>query len=242
MIASLALVFAMTGGAYAAGRVLITSTKQISPKVLKALKGNAGAPGANGAAGAAGPQGPGGAQGAGGPTGPIGPQGAKGETGPKGENGTNGTTGFTETLPKGKTLKGDWAIEANVPGVGPLEGSASSDISFGIPLTASPAVAYIPAPTEEQKEKHEFPTPPAGCSGTFEDPGAEEGHLCVFGSFEHNHNGEPYICASGNLILCLSGGGGGLNEGADPTGAVISVLGQSAGVILFSGTWAVTAE
>jgi hypothetical protein len=32
--ATLALVFAMSGGAYAASRVLITSTKQISPKVL----------------------------------------------------------------------------------------------------------------------------------------------------------------------------------------------------------------
>jgi hypothetical protein len=34
---SLALVFAMTGGAYAARKIIITSTKQISPKVLKKL-------------------------------------------------------------------------------------------------------------------------------------------------------------------------------------------------------------
>jgi hypothetical protein len=36
---TLTLVFAMSGGAYAAGKYLITSTKQISPKVLASLKG-----------------------------------------------------------------------------------------------------------------------------------------------------------------------------------------------------------
>jgi hypothetical protein len=39
---TLALVFAMTGGAYAAKKYVITSTKQISPKVLKELKGVSG--------------------------------------------------------------------------------------------------------------------------------------------------------------------------------------------------------
>ncbi len=47
--ATMALVFAMSGGALAAGRYLITSTKQISPKVLKALEGKAGPKGATGA-------------------------------------------------------------------------------------------------------------------------------------------------------------------------------------------------
>jgi hypothetical protein len=38
VVVTLALVLAMSGGAYAASRYIITSTKQISPKVLKALK------------------------------------------------------------------------------------------------------------------------------------------------------------------------------------------------------------
>lgn len=46
-IASLALVFAMTGGAYAAKKYLITSSKQIKPSALteiaKKAKGPAGA-------------------------------------------------------------------------------------------------------------------------------------------------------------------------------------------------------
>ena len=51
--ATLALVFAMSGGAYAASNIIITSTKQISP----CTNGKAGAVGAAGAAGAAGAKG-----------------------------------------------------------------------------------------------------------------------------------------------------------------------------------------
>lgn len=80
----IALVLAMSGGAYAASKVLITSTKQISPKVLKELRGDAG------------PSGPTG------PTGPVGSSGAKGETGPEGKTGTEGQTG-----PEGKSVKGE---------------------------------------------------------------------------------------------------------------------------------------
>jgi hypothetical protein len=90
VIATLALVFAMTGGAYAAKKYLITSTKQISPSVLKSLQGKAGPVGANGAQGPAGPQGPAGAAGAKGENGTNGSNGAEGK---KGENGTNGTPG-----------------------------------------------------------------------------------------------------------------------------------------------------
>ena len=49
--ATLALIFAMSGGALAANHYLINSTKQINPKVLKKLKGQAGRAGLNGAAG-----------------------------------------------------------------------------------------------------------------------------------------------------------------------------------------------
>jgi len=58
VVATLALVFAMSGGALAANHYLISSTKQLSPKVLKKLKGKIGKSGANGAAGGQGPAGP----------------------------------------------------------------------------------------------------------------------------------------------------------------------------------------
>jgi hypothetical protein len=71
--ATLALVFAMSGAALAANQVLITSTNQISHKVLKKLKGNSGAKGAKGATGATGTAGAAGAAGAKGETGERGP-------------------------------------------------------------------------------------------------------------------------------------------------------------------------
>jgi len=64
--ATLALVFSMTGGAMAAHHYLITSTKQISPKVVKALKGK---------------------------TGPAGPQGIPGKEGAVGKEGKEGKEG-----------------------------------------------------------------------------------------------------------------------------------------------------
>jgi hypothetical protein len=57
IVATLALVFAMSGGALAASKYLITSTKQISPKVIKKLKGKAGPSGKEGPAGKEGQKG-----------------------------------------------------------------------------------------------------------------------------------------------------------------------------------------
>jgi hypothetical protein len=75
IVSSMALVFAMAGGAMAANHYLISSTKQINPVVLKELKGATGKTGAKGIDGSAGPAGPVGA------TGKEGPQGRPGESG-----------------------------------------------------------------------------------------------------------------------------------------------------------------
>jgi Collagen triple helix repeat (20 copies) len=94
--ATLALVFAMSGGAVAATHYLINSTKQINPKVLNALRagtGTDGAKGTNGASGANGSSGPSGAQGAQGNPGPAGPTGNTGATGATGERGEPGPVG-----------------------------------------------------------------------------------------------------------------------------------------------------
>jgi len=88
--ATLALVFAMGGSAVAASHYLITSKKQISPKVVRELSGKqgvAGPAGASGAQGASGPQGPAGAQGLTGEEGEKGTPGPEGKAGPQGEKG-----------------------------------------------------------------------------------------------------------------------------------------------------------
>ena len=72
--ATIALVFSMSGGALAANHFLITSAKQISPKVLKKLVGPRGAVGAPGAPGKEGPVGKDGASGKEGTPGKEGPR------------------------------------------------------------------------------------------------------------------------------------------------------------------------
>ncbi len=74
--ATLALVFAMSGGALAAKHYLVNSTSQINPKVLKKLRGKVGPRGATGPAGA---------------SGPAGTTGTTGKDGPPGKQGNEGT-------------------------------------------------------------------------------------------------------------------------------------------------------
>jgi hypothetical protein len=76
VVATLALVFAMSGGAMAAKHYMINSTSQINPKVLKKLKGNSGRAGSQGAAGATGKEGLAGKDGKTGPEGPPGKPGS----------------------------------------------------------------------------------------------------------------------------------------------------------------------
>src|SRR4051812_46300168 len=114
--ATLALFFALSGGALAAKHYLITSTKQIDPKVLKKLRGRAGKTGAHGVTG---------------PAGAIGGQGAAGKEGPKGEAGptshaytNNGASLTSVKVPAGSylvTADGDFiaqAKERNLVGTG----------------------------------------------------------------------------------------------------------------------------
>jgi hypothetical protein len=90
VVATLALVFAMSGGALAATHYLITSKKQISPKVLKELKGGNGAAGAAGAVGAAGAPGK---------------EGAAGKDGTNGSGGANGESVLVSELAPGAECK-----------------------------------------------------------------------------------------------------------------------------------------
>lgn len=93
-VAVVALVFALAGGAFAAGGGLTAKQKKQVKAIAKAEAGKVpGVPGPPGAVGPAGPVGPAGAAGSIGPQGPAGPDGADGIDGEDGTDGTNGTNG-----------------------------------------------------------------------------------------------------------------------------------------------------
>jgi hypothetical protein len=229
LIATVALVFAMTGGAYAANRYLITSTKQISPKVLKSLKGANGKPGATGPAGPAGSTGVNGTTGAKGETGPAGPAGPTGPTGPAGvpgPQGEPGQTGFTTTLPAKKTETGTWSLT-----YGKVQGS---NIAYGIAAISFTIPLAIPLNTSNIKflQDSEYDNGGgrvSGCPSAGEEieegktPQAEPGYLCVYTTA-----GEPVPPYAATVNL---GGVVLVSDGEEKE------EGQSA-----YGVWAVTAE
>ena len=112
--ATVALIFSMSAGAYAAKHYLITSTRQISPKVLAALKGKAGRDGSPGAQGVQGPQGSAGVPG-------------RGERGETGASGTPGTAGQSVTS---KPFAGTKSLGAQTCSEGGIEFSSASGLAL----------------------------------------------------------------------------------------------------------------
>jgi hypothetical protein len=163
-VAVVALVFAMTGGAFAA-KDYVGGPAQASKKSQKGPRGPKGPKGQRGAVGPAGPEGPKGETGARGERGPEGPQGPKGETGSPWTAG-----GF---LPSGETLGGTWVAGAG-PGVlpGPL-GIAASPISFGLPIPGVPTVKIVKKDQEGIENATE-------CPGSIFVPKAAKGVLCLY--------------------------------------------------------------
>lgn len=251
---TLALVFAMTGGAFAASKYLITSTKQISPKVLKSLKG---ASGKNGVAGPAGGAGAGGAQGPAGPAGPQGPGGAPGGEGENGESVTN------TALSKGSATCKEGGAEFKVGagtsthacngspwtagGTLPSKATETGAWSFGITAVAVPEafgkhfltvlVASFTVPLKEALNgehvhyvKVEEATP-SGCTGNVEEPGAEPGNLCVFASQEEGATAAGIANPAKPPPVA----------GAGTTGATaVFIFAEEATQAAGQGTWAVT--
>jgi hypothetical protein len=234
VVMTLALVFAMSGGALAAKHYLISSVKQINPKVLKQLQGKPGPAG---------------------PESKPGAPGAPGKAGLNGTNGTNGTNGapgesvamnaatsteckeggvaFTVasktehacngspwtaggTLPKGATEAGAWVAPVIKNAFGKPEGVGG--ISFTIPLSAKPAIAYI-------KEGQAGLEHASECPGTLESPKAGKGFLCVYARSEALatlHETEAFAVGA-QLYF----------QGAEISGTAVTGFAD--------GTWAVTA-
>ena len=188
--------------------------------MLKALTGKAGPAGKSGVNGVSGTQGAQGPAGAAGGKGETGSQGPAGPTGPQGPAGINGTTGFVKTLPKGESLKGEWSLAGVASAASQL---FETSVTYAFPLGSAPIVHYI-SPGEELA--------PLGCTGSFEEPGAEEGNLCVFGSTQLNSSGHPSIVDTFTGAI----------EAASPYGFSVGALSAAGGQLVARGTWAVTAE
>jgi hypothetical protein len=268
VIATIALVFAMTGGAYAAKRFLITSTKQISPSVLKALKGASGKAGPSGPAGAAGPAGPTGPAGAAG----SGTPGSPGSPGAPGTSVTSATVGkgavckeggseFTSasgkttacngapgkegspwtaggTLPSGKTETGAYAFGEFTQAAAPGDPAAAA-ASFAIPLAAPLGHGHVHYINKNGKEVV------LGEEGLEEVPstkclGSKEVPTAEPGNFCVYASVEANVVSFNGAIDNPAGPGGEGEETAGTTGAVLKVFPQG-GNIEADGTWAVTA-
>lgn len=135
--ATLALVFSMSGGALAASHYLISSTKQISPKVLKKLRGHNGHNGNRGAAGAAG---------ATGSAGSAGKDGAPGKEGPAGEEGAQGPGASQLTLKLPASASAGFSKVGTIQGIS-LEArcveGAENKVSLEMTYTAAFAMTLM---------------------------------------------------------------------------------------------------
>ncbi len=198
IVAIVALVFAMLGGAYAA---TAGSSHKKKTKVVK------------------GPRGPRGPRGLTGPEGPPGPAGADGKNGSAGAPGKNGTSVTSEaepkgancaeggtkiigaattyacngkegspwtaggTLPHGQAEHGTWAVS----GLFEEEQTYYLPISFPIPLSApleETALHFVDPPTIAEIGEGKAPKGPAECEeGTYKNPKAAPGNLCVYQEF-----------------------------------------------------------
>jgi hypothetical protein len=222
LVALLALVMASTGSAVAAS--LITSkqikdgtiqTKDISKKAQVALKGK---PGARGVPGL---------QGSKGDTGPKGDQGVTGDQGVKGDKGDTGAQGdpgpLLQTLPAGKTLKGDYNIGLTTTAANQFTLSA---ITFQVPLLTAPTFNFVPQGGPAT----------ANCPGSVANPQAAPGFLCLYEGASQNKGlgQQPQVCSSA--------GGCGSPNSADKFGVGLQLSSGAAGFASSSGTWAVTAS
>jgi hypothetical protein len=255
VVAIVALVAALGGGAYAAakGGVLITNINQIKKSVQNQLKGKTG------------PQGPAGANGKDGASGSNGAPGKDGAPGDDGDSvdsaaasvaecpdgGTKFTVGgaaagkacngaegspwtATGTLPSGKTETGflGWAQ--------PAAGNYFVPISFNVPIAegAEPlTLVFVPALAALEPEEQEDVRDQAaaeGCPGIDESiPQADPGKVCVYAMNTLNSE-VPGVSFTNNADGSEPEGGVG------PSGAALAVVCTAA--CQFYGAWAATAE
>lgn len=260
-VAVVALVFAMAGGAYAAKKYLITSTKQIKPSVLKQLKGKSGTKGPAGPAGATGLQGP------------EGKVGANGKDGANGANGVDGKSVIAAVEGKGANCKeGGSSLEVEGSGVkhyacngekgkegpegepwtaggtlpegasergqwiiatsGETLGFRSTAISFPIPLAASLAESQVHLIGVEEG------------AGELNEAAAIKSGECT-GTWEHPGAKSKNLCVftkpegSASNLTTTESTESSASGGAGVSGAILNYT-LGSGVFVLKGSWVVT--
>ncbi len=248
VLAVIALVFAMVGGAYAASDALNGKQKKEVKKIAQTEAKKFAT------AGPAGPAGPAGKDGTNGTNGANGANGKSAETGTAtlgecpnggatvqvgGEAATkkkicNGAEGSPWTtggvLPPGKSLTGTWTVGRTGVATPTI---VFSPVSFSLPLAAAGEENEATGEAENKipvtiMTKASLPT--AGCPGSVADPEAAPGNLCVYvvQSFETTFSEERN--PENNLSL----------EGAGRSGALLGFTLASA-TASARGSWVLTA-
>jgi hypothetical protein len=246
IMAFVALVFAITGGAFAAtgsggsggntsaktsaSATHVTLTASAAKSKAKTKAGPRGPAGPKGATGATGPAGANGTNGAAGAKGETGPQGVQGVQGVQGETGAPGAKGETgpegkpyEHLPSGKSETGTWAFNSQGEG-------ASVAISFPVSLSKELEATQVHYVTVSEWEDEV--TPPAACHGTKARPTAEAGNLCVYESEIAGKFVEFFNAHSEEVKFNFNGAG---------TSGALMVFSSPTLPLQGNGTWAVTA-
>ena len=221
-IALLALVFAVTGGAFAVRgdnsdshtnasvRVnnTVASTARAKgktgprgPRGPAGPAGKNGTNGVNGAQGATGPAGPKGETGAAGATGPQGPQGVKGKEGKEGQSipgepGEPGVIHGQEPLPKGATETGAWTTNVATTAENNEYVAISFPIRLPASITAGQHTLYV---TTEEWEDRSGKKDPAGCEA--EPNPVKEPGVKVPGTAEDPQAAEGFLCVYQGFTL-----------------------------------------
>ena len=147
----------------------------------------------------------------------VGPRGPKGDKGDKGDQGNQGIPGpLLETLTSGKTEFGKYyALGSPAP-----SGEFAVDvISYQFPLPSVPTDHYLPPATASTAE----------CPGSFSNPQAAPGHLCVYSE------------KRGGVQTSYSGDGMGF-DALDRYGFAANIVSSGTANNFYDyGAWAVTA-